>query len=226
MNKQDIWIVIPAMNEVNKIGEVIRLVLQQGYQNIMVIDDGSQDGTGRVAQKAGARVLRHMINRGAGAATYTGIQAVLKLGANVIVTLDADGQHRPDDLEKLIKPILEKKTEVVLGSRLLEKQKMPLLRKIFNLMGNVVTWLLFGLWVSDSQSGFKAFSRRAVEQIKIQTNGYEFCSEVIREIRLHKLKFIEVPIQTHYSEYSLQKGQNFTNGVKTFWKLILRKLMG
>lgn len=221
----NVWIVIPARNESQKIGEVISKIQKEGFQKIIVVDDGSTDETFQIAETKGAKVLKHIINRGAGAATFTGIQAALLKGAEVIVTLDADGQHSPEDLQNLIQPILTKKADVVIGSRLIHKKNMPVMRRLFNYIGNFVTWMLFGLWVSDSQSGFKAFSREAATQIELKTSGYEFCSEMIREIKIKHLRYLEVPIQTHYSEYSMRKGQSFSNGIKTFWKLLLRSLM-
>lgn len=222
---QKIWIVIPARNESQKIGEVIDKIKQEGYQDIIVVDDGSTDNTGEVARKSGAQILRHSLNRGAGAATFTGMKAALLKGADVIVTLDADGQHAPEDVQNLIQPILDDKADAVIGSRLIQRKDMPWIRRVFNYIGNFVTWMLFGLWVSDSQSGFKAFSKKAAAQIEIKTSGYEFCSEMIREINVKRLRYAEVPIQTHYTEYSMQKGQSFSNGVKTFWKLVLRSFM-
>lgn len=220
-----VYIVIPARNEAQKIGEVLSEIRKEGFNNIFVVDDGSTDSTAEVVEKSHAHVVRHIVNRGAGAATFTGIKAALEFNAEVIVTMDADGQHDPKDIPNLIKPILKKQSEVVLGSRLIQKKGMPLIRRIFNFIGNVVTWVLFGLWVSDSQSGFKAFSREAAEKIEIKTNGYEFCSELIRELKAKKLTYVEVPIQTKYTEYSMQKGQSFSNGVKTFTKLVLRSFM-
>lgn len=220
-----IFIVIPARNEAQQIGEVLLEIRRKGFENVLVVDDGSDDKTVEIAEKSGAKVVQHILNRGAGAATFTGIKAVLELDAEIIVTMDADGQHAPEDIHNLIQPILDKKYDIVLGSRLLEKKEMPLIRRFFNYTGNLITWILFGLWVSDSQSGFKAFSKKAAEQIEIKTNGYEFCSEVIREIKTKKLSFAEIPIQTKYTEYSMQKGQSFANGVRTFVKLVLRSFM-
>lgn len=220
-----IFIVLPARNEAQQIGEVILEIKKEGFENIVVVDDGSMDKTAEVAENSGAKVVRHIINRGAGAATFTGIKAALELDAGVIVTMDADGQHASEDIQNLVKPILNKEVDVVLGSRLIDKKGMPMIRRLFNFAGNFVTWILFGMWVSDSQSGFKAFSKQAAEKIEIKTNGYEFCSEVIREIRAKKFSYTEISIQTKYTEYSMQKGQSFANGVRTFMKLVLRSFM-
>jgi len=221
MNK--IFIVIPAYNEATVIQDVIREVQKVGYNNIIVVDDGSQDETFRKAQEIlKTAVFRHKINRGKGAATKTGIEAAKMLGADIIVTLDGDGQHDPRDIQKLIQPILEKKCEVVLGSRLIHPQGMPWHKKIHNYIANVIVWYLFGLWVSDSQSGFRAYSRKAAEVINTRYDRYEYDSEVIREIYIYKLKFQEVPVQVRYTQYSMGKlqKQGFFNGIKTLYKML------
>jgi glycosyltransferase involved in cell wall biosynthesis len=170
--------------------------------------------------------LRHKINRGKGAATKTGIEAAKLLGADIIVTMDGDGQHDPKDIEKLIDPILKKNCDVVLGSRLVNPKGMPKHKIVANHIGNFFTWYLFGLWVTDSQSGFRAYSRHAAEVINTKADRYEYDSEVIREIYVYKLKFTEIPIAVRYTEYSMGKfqKQGFANGIvtlyKMFWKLI------
>ena len=219
------WIVLPAYNEETVIKKVINELRKNKYENIIVVDDGSQDNTSLVAQKAGAVVARHFINRGAGAATKTGLEAALRCGADIVVTMDADGQNSSQDIDLLLKPIENDQFEVVIGSRLKNRQGMPVIRIFFNFIGNFITWLLFGLWVSDSQSGFKAFSKKAVQKINILTNGYEFCSEIIREIRFNNLKYCEVPIRVKYSAYSMAKGQSLAKGFNTLFKLILRSLI-
>jgi len=223
--KKSIWIVLPAYNEDKMIGKVVADIRQKNYHNIIVVDDGSTDSTGEVAEKAGAVVIKHTINRGAGAATQTGIIGALRLGAEIIVTMDSDSQHDADDIKKITVPIEQDKCDVVIGSRLKDRKNMPVLRRFFNLGANLATWIFFGLWVSDSQSGFKAFSRKAAQQIRILTNGFEFCSELIREIKVLKLAFTEVPIKVYYNEYSMAKGQSFARGLTTLFKLIMRRLI-
>jgi len=140
--------------------------------------------------------------------------------------MDGDGQHDPQDVKNLIEPILKNNCDVVLGTRLKDTAGMPWHKIIANHVGNFFTWWLFGLWVTDSQSGFRAYSKHAAEFINTKGDRYEYESEVIREIKIHKLKFIEVPIAVRYTEYSMGKihRQGFVNGVMTlykmFWKLI------
>lgn len=221
MENKKVFIVIPAYNEEKIITEVIAEIRAAGHQNVIVVDDGSADRTFENAKRTGATALRHKINRGKGAAIKTGIVAAKLLGADIIVTMDGDGQHDPADIKKLIRP-LEENTEVVLGSRLKNPEGMPWYKILHNRIGNAVTWYLYGLWVTDSQSGFRAYSRRAAELIDTRTDRYEYDSEIIREIRRHKLKFAEVPIAVRYTAYSMGKAQkqSFSNGVKTLYKMV------
>jgi len=216
-----IFIVIPAYNEGCVIQGVVNEIKKNGYPNIIVVDDGSPDDTFDKAGSAGAIVFRHKINRGKGAATKTGIEAAKLLGAGIIVTMDGDGQHDPGDICKLIEPI-KKGLDAVLGTRLKNPRGMPWYKIIQNKIGNILTWYLFGLYVTDSQSGFRAYSRRAAEIINTRADRYEYDSEVIREIYVYKLKYKEIPIRVRYTEYSMGKTQKqgFINGLKTLYKMI------
>ena len=216
-------IVIPAYNEAEVIQSVIKEIKSAGYENIVVVDDGSADDTKAKAKELiGKNALRHKLNRGKGGATKTGIEAAKLLGADIIVTVDGDGQHDPKDIQKLIAPILENKADVVLGTRLIDPTGMPLHKIIANHIGNFFTWYLFGLWVTDSQSGFRAYSRRAADLINTKADRYEYDSEVIREIYIYKLKYVEIPISVRYTEYSMGKvqKQGFINGLKTLYKMV------
>ncbi len=217
------WIVIPAYNEEKVIESVVREIQAAGYKNILVVDDGSLDHTFTLAQAIpGVFALKHQLNRGKGAATKTGIEAAKLLGADIIVTMDGDGQHNPQDIARLIAPIEKERCDVVLGTRLKNPQGMPWYKILANYIGNALTWYLYGLWVSDSQSGFRAYSRHAAELINTKTDRYEYDSEVIREIYLYKLKYLEVPIEVRYTEYSMNKAQKqgFINGLKTLYKIV------
>jgi len=219
-----IWIVIPAYHEETVIQSVIREISESGFENIIVIDDGSDDNTFEKAQNVGAIAIRHRMNRGKGAATRTGIEAAKLLDADIVVTMDGDGQHDPNDIHRLVQPIINGHCHVSLGTRLKNTKGMPLYKIIGNYIGNFFTWYLYGLWVSDSQSGFRAYSRHAIDVIDTRTDRYEYDSEVIREIRMHRLKFREIPITVRYTSYSETKQyrQNFLNGLKTVYKMLLR----
>ncbi len=222
---QKIFIVIPAFNEASVIQSVIREIKNAGYENIIVVDDGSTDKTHACATKLiGKNALRHKINRGKGAATKTGIEAAKLLDADIIVTLDGDGQHDPTDIKNLIAPIVKNRIDVALGTRLLNPKGMPWYKILHNKIGNFITWYLFGLWVTDSQSGFRAYSKKAAEKINTLGDRYEYESEVIREIYIHKLTFREIPIQVRYTKYSMGKvqKQSFFTGMKTAGKMLWR----
>ncbi|HLD88586.1 MAG TPA: glycosyltransferase family 2 protein [Candidatus Nanoarchaeia archaeon] len=218
-------IVIPAYNEEKKISSVINRLKNEGYDRIIVVDDGSSDRTYEMAKNEKVIVLRHIINRGLGGALNTGITAALEEGADIIITFDADGQHHPSDIKKLIKPILSGNADTVIGSRLLNPKGMPFTRRIGNWFFNVITYLFFRVWTTDSQSGLRAFSRKAARRINIRTNRMEVSSEIIKEIGANKLRFCEVPVKTIYTKYSLRKGQSILNGFRILGKLIIRKLM-
>jgi glycosyltransferase involved in cell wall biosynthesis len=221
-NTNKIFIVIPTFNEKMIISSVIDEIRSAGHQDIIIVDDGSSDGTSQKAKEKNVISLRHKINRGKGAATKTGIEAAKILDADIVVTMDGDGQHDPSDIQSLIDPIISKKFDVVLGTRLANPKGMPLHKIAANKIGNFFTWYIYGLWVTDSQSGFRAYSRKAIFEINTRTDRYEYDSEVIYEIKKNKLKYAEFPIKVRYTKYSMNKAhkQSFMNGLKTLYKMI------
>jgi UDP-N-acetylglucosamine---dolichyl-phosphate N-acetylglucosaminyltransferase len=217
-------IVLPAYNEESAIGSVIDGLKREGYNHLIIVDDGSTDRTASIAESHGATVYQHIINRGLGGALGTGVAIALEQGSDIIVTFDSDGQHNPKDIKRLIVPIQKKQADVVIGSRLLNPKGMPLIRRIGNRGLNLITWFLFGVWVTDSQSGLRAFSRAAAQKIEIKTNRMEVSSEIIKEVGRAGLRLKEVPIKPIYTEYSMKHGQKNSNGVKIVAKLIIERL--
>lgn len=221
-------IVIPAYNEERTVAEVVREACMIAT-HVIVVDDGSRDQTSELASQAGAVVIRHAVNRGVGAALGTGIEAAVRLDADVVVTMDADGQHRAIDAAKVFERVERGDVELVIGSRLKkgdEAGNMPMHRILFNTIGNILTYILFGIWVTDSQSGLRGLSKKAATAIELRTNGMESLSEFIKEIKDKHWRFDEVPIKAIYTDYSLSKGQNFFVGVKVAIKLIFRRFIG
>jgi glycosyltransferase involved in cell wall biosynthesis len=189
------------------------------------VNDGSSDQTADAAKKAGAVVVSHMCNSGAGAATMTGIEAARALGAKMIITIDADEQHDPKDIPSLLEPLLDDRADIVFANRFGNRNKIPFIRRVFNGIGNFVSFWATGLWVSDSQCGFKALGPKALAEIDLRMSGFEFCTEIVREVVQHKWRFIQIPSKVIYSEYSLAKGQSFANGVRTAFKILLRSFL-
>lgn len=222
-------IIVPAFNEEEMIGQVIDQLVQKKPKNmdaeIVVVNDGSWDKTGSEAKKRKVTVISHLINRGLGGALGTGLAYARKVRADLAVTFDADGQHNPDDVEKVLKPLIEKKADVVIGSRLIGKSHMPSDRKILNYIANITNFLLWGVWVTDSQSGLRGFAKSAIEKIEIKMNRMEVSSEFLKEAGRHNLSIEEVPIKATYTRYSLGKGQKDMNAVNIFIKLLLHRLV-
>lgn len=216
-----VYIVIPAKDEAKRIGGVLHHILDAGFKNIVVVDDGSTDNTADVSRNFGVSVVEHLINLGAGAATQTGIEYAVNKGADVIVTIDADHQHLPSDIKGLVDKLVDNQADIVIGSRFLNKtNEIPASRVLYNKIANVLTFLITGIRVTDSQSGMKALSSSFAKKSKLYFNGFEFSVEMIRNIKVHKAKVLESPIQVIYTEDTMNKGQNLLTGIKMLAKLL------
>ena len=219
-----VMVVIPAYNEGTVVGGVVERV-RQVCPNVVVVDDGSSDGTGDAARRAGAYVVRHSINLGQGAALQTGLTFALRSGAEAIVTFDADGQHDPADIETLVAALSQHNVEMALGSRFAgHAVDMPGSRRLLLHAARCVNRVLTGLMLSDAHNGARAFSRKAAEHIRITQSGMAHATEIVAQIARHKLTFVEVPVTVHYTAYSLAKGQKLSNSVHILMDLFLSGL--
>lgn len=220
-----IFIVIAAYNEEAAIGAVVRELVPR-WPNVIVVDDGSSDGTAAEASKAGAVVLTHPINRGQGAALQTGIAYGLRAGARVIVTFDADGQHDPDDIDAMTRPILEGKAHITLGSRFLEKRDaIPAGRKLVLKAAVVFTRVTSGMVLTDTHNGFRALSREAAQMIDMRLDRMAHASEIIDQIKKTGLPYLEIPVHIRYTEYSIAKGQSSANAIRVAADYLVDKLL-
>ena len=221
---QKVVVILPAHNEAAIIGDVISRIppsIDGMPVTPIVVDDGSSDNTGEISRQNGALVFRHLTNLGVGAATITGLRAAQELNADVIVTMDSDGQHDPDEIQSLVRCLRDGPFDVVIGSRILSLG-MPFTRFASNLLLNAITFVVYGKIVSDSQSGFKAISRGALDRMKLNASGYEICSEIIGELYRNRLRYKSVPVKALYTNYSRSKGQHFLNGVNLILGLLMR----
>jgi glycosyltransferase involved in cell wall biosynthesis len=192
--------VIPAYNEDRFIGSVVLKSLPR-VDALIVVDDGSADQTAAVATEAGAHVIRHGTNRGKGAALRTGFAAALDMGADVVVTFDGDGQHDPRQIPAVLAPLFTGEADLVIGSRFMDmKNHIPVWRQFGQ---HVLTWATnaaAGVRASDSQSGFRAFSRQMLEGVVWQSDGFAVECEMQFWAREHNLRIQEVAISCLYVE--------------------------
>ncbi len=221
-----IFIVIAAYNEGKSIARVISGLKKAGYKDIVIVDDGSKDDTYSTIKKSGVHALHHVVNRGQGAALKTGIDYALKAGADIIVTFDADGQHRVEDISSMIRPIVKKQCDATIGSRFLKRTNMPFLRRITLKMGVFIMWLFYGVKMTDAHNGFRALSRDAAKKIEITSDRMEHASQIIEEIHKKKIKYMEMPVTIKYTDYSMNKGHGgLREALRVFTKMFLRKIL-
>ena len=229
MSSHRICIIIPAYNEGQVIGHVIETCSaffssKKMPVDIIVVDDGSKDDTVTEAKQAGAHVIRHVLNSGAGGATATGLSYANQLGYTIAATMDADGQHLPEDVYKGIKYAQKHKTDLTIGSRLIDSTGMSRVKVIGNKGLSLITYLLFGINSTDSQSGLRIFSQNSLEKLRWSTSGYEFCSEMLWRAHQLGLRMGEYPIKAVYTDYSTSKGQNNWNAVNIIKSLVKRRI--
>jgi len=218
-----IYFVIPAYNEETCVGEVVRRIKSR-FPDVVVVDDGSADQTAQAAKTAGAVVLRHLINRGQGAALKTGLDFALAQGADIIVTFDSDGQHQLEDVEGLITPVREGRCDVVLGSRFLrDDSQVPFLRKLTLKLGVVFTRLVSKVNVTDTHNGLRALSRKAAQQMRIRQDRMAHASEILDEIGRLGLRYSEAPTRIVYTDYSRHKGQRSSAAFRIVWDFLIGK---
>lgn len=188
--------VIPAFNEEVAIGSVA-LLTGEHVDEVIVVDDGSSDRTAHVAEMAGARVIRHHRNMGKGAALKTGFEAA---DADIVVTLDADGQHNPAEIPKLVEPILRGEADVVNGSRYLHgrDENTPRYRRVGQRILDRATNIATGLEITDTQSGFRAFSAESIPHFKFRDPGFVVESEMLSDAAEAGLRIVEVEVGVRY----------------------------
>ena len=222
-DKQDTYIILPAYNEATRIQPVIEAIAQKGY-NMVIVNDGSSDNTLEVIKESKKKYPNNIhlfsliINRGVGVATQTGFDAVFKFNPKYVVSMDSDGQHSPDDLDNVIRPLVSGEAQAVIGVRPLKD--MPFSRNFANSVMNLLTRIFYGVKVSDSQTGFRAITAEALSKININAQGYLISSEFIREVNDNDIPFAEVPIETIYTPETQAKGTN----VKEAFKILLQMI--
>jgi len=223
--RAQVFVVMAAYNEAACLEAVVGEV-RALYPHVVVVDDGSSDDTFAAACRSASYALRHAVNRGQGAALQTGIDFALREGAGFIVTFDADGQHRVEDISGLVEPILTGECDITLGSRFLGGHvDMPRLRRLVLRGAVLFTRMVSQVRLTDAHNGFRGFSRRAAARVNITLDRMAHASELIDQIRHSGFPYREVPVQIRYTEYSLAKGQSARGAFRIVFDYLMRRLV-
>lgn len=220
------FIIIPAYNEKTAINKVLEGLVALGC-HIVVVDDGSLESIKEdVRMHKEVFYLRHKVNLGQGAALQTGIDFAISNGAAYVVSFDADGQHSAGDIPAILSPVVNGEADIVLASRFLVKgyHNAPMLKRIVLKMGRWVNYFFTGLYLSDAHNGLRAMNRLAAITIRISENRMAHATEIVAQIKKHKLRYKEVAANVIYTDYSKHKGQSLFNSLKIFFDLVLQKL--
>jgi polyprenyl-phospho-N-acetylgalactosaminyl synthase len=218
------WVVIAAHNEAPVIAAIIADLRSTGYA-VLVVDDGSTDGTAEVARRAGAIVVRHPFNLGQGAALQTGIEFALTHGAELLVTFDADGQHRAADIGSLITALAANSADFALGSRFLgQAVNQPSARRLALVAATWFTRVATGLDISDTHNGLRAMTRRGASRICLRQNRMAHASEILSQIAESGLRYVEASVTIEYTAYSLGKGQKLRDSFRILIDLFTRRM--
>ncbi len=210
-----LYVVVPAYNESRFIGRFLDKLTKK-TKNILVIDDGSRDRTTDIVKSKGIKVLTHITNLGKGAALKTGCEyAFNRLGADGVIIMDGDDQHDVSDIAQFTKT-LRGGAQIVLGVRAMDS-RMPLTRLLGNRFTSVLINVLFGRYISDVPSGFKAMTKSAYKKLLWHSSGYEVETEIAVRIAKSKIKYVEIPINTIY--HGKEYGFNLIDAIRIIIKI-------
>lgn len=194
--------IIPAFNEEKRIGKVVAGV-RNVIPEVIVIDDGSQDATAELAEKAGALVIRHKRNCGKGMALRTGISRALKEGFDAVMTVDGDGQHAPAEIADFLAAFASDRGDIIIGTRLWDRAAMPLYRYIPNRIGVFCISRAAGCRIDDTQSGFRLYKREVLEAVRLETTGFETETEILIKAGQAGFRIYSLPVSAIYdSDYT------------------------
>jgi glycosyltransferase involved in cell wall biosynthesis len=219
----DDWLVIPLYNEATVIADVVTGALEV-FPNIVCVDDGSTDGSGDAARRAGATVLTHAVNLGQGAALQTGISYVCEQpGARALVTFDADGQHQVADADAMVALIASGETSIVFGSRFLDGRTKPgFMKRTILTFAVWFTKQSTGMRLTDAHNGLRAMTVEAARGVHLQQDRMAHASEIVLQLGRTGLPWREYPVHVLYTDYSRGKGQSMWNSVNILVDLFFK----
>ena len=223
----DVWVVVRCFNEASVVGDVIRELREQ-FPNVVGVDDGSTDGSSDVMRLAGAHVVRHAVNLGAGAALQTGLQyALLDQGANLFVCFDADGQHSVADAMAMVERMGSDDLDILIGSRFMGAAAVGMSshRRVLLRMARSFERVTSGARLTDAHNGLRVFTRRFASQVNLTMSDMAYASELVGLITRSGLNYAEHPVQITYTEYSLRKGQRSINSVNIAMDVLLNQML-
>jgi glycosyltransferase involved in cell wall biosynthesis len=217
------WVIIPLYNEASIIGEVVT-ELSAHFAHVVCVDDGSTDGSARVAEAAGATVVTHPVNLGQGAALQTGLEFALSHpDAEFIVTFDADGQHRVVDALSMLREAREREVAIVFGSRFLDARTKPgALKRVVLKTAVWVTNMTTGLTLTDAHNGLRVIRRDAAAGVHLAQDRMAHATEIVLQLGRTGLPWLEYPVEVIYTDYSKAKGQSLLNSVNILVDLVVR----
>lgn len=225
VNNRNVFIILPAYNEQAVIKPVIEELLALDYQ-VVVVDDGSAEDLSYLLTGMAVHLLRHEVNLGQGAAIQTGIEYALSKGAEYFVTFDADGQHDAADIGKLLSPLVKGDADIVFGSRFMKGAVQEMSKKRRSLL-RIARWLNYfftGLLLTDAHNGLRALNSVAAGKIHLRENGMAHATEILSQVKRQGLRYVELPVNIRYTEYSRKKGQTIWSGFRVFFDLLLNKI--
>jgi polyprenyl-phospho-N-acetylgalactosaminyl synthase len=234
MSPNNIVFLIRAYNEATRILSVIEAIFAAGYTQILVVDDGSTDGTDHLlsdlVDKNTIHYVHHVTNRGAGAALETGFAYIRQHAWDHswthLVTFDADGQHDVADIDKYIDAFAkDPKLDIVFGSRFIIKTNtnVPFFRRLILWGGRIFTSLISWVHLTDAHNGYRMMRVDILDKIRITMDGMEYASELIDQVGSHALRFTEVPVNIHYDAYTLGKWQRFGWPLRIVIRMVFKK---
>jgi polyprenyl-phospho-N-acetylgalactosaminyl synthase len=215
---------VPAYNE----GPVIRGVarsLCSEFRNVVVVNDGSTDSTPDALRGLAITVLNHAVNLGQGAAIQTGLTYALSRGARWLVTFDSDGQHRLEDVKRMVSHIQLLGADAVFGSRFLGATNAPRMRRAILRLAVWFSNATTGTKLTDTHNGLRVLTRKAACSLHITHNGMAHASQIISQLTEARIPIVELPVTIDYTEYSMKKGQSASSAVDIVLELLIGRLL-